>query len=81
MANTSSAPSASVTLDLHADLYPLATIDTAVKAFAAFGQFTVERNGTYHRVTLRPRAGEDADDLGRKFANYVLGVIGTAPSG
>ena len=81
MANASSALSTSVILDLHADLYPLDAIETAVKAFAAFGDFAVERSGTYHRVTLRPHAGQDRDDLGRKFANYVLGVIGTAPSG
>ena len=72
-------PAPSTTLELHADLYPLEAIETAVKAFAAFGEFAVERSGIYHRVTLRPRAGQGGDDLGRKFANYVLGVIGTAP--
>jgi hypothetical protein len=65
-----------VTLQLHVDLYPLAAIETAIAAFAAFGEFTVERSGDYHRVTLRPRAGEPGDELGRKFTNYVLGVIG-----
>jgi hypothetical protein len=82
MAPDAPASSTPVTLQLHAELYPLAAIEAGVQAFAALADFTVERDGDHHRVTLRPRGAGPAEELGRKFANYVLGVIGvTVPSG
>jgi hypothetical protein len=68
-----------ITLALHADLYPRFAVDQAVAAFAGLGELSVEAEGDYLRVTIRPAAGAAAAVLGAELANYALSVAVVGP--
>jgi len=68
-----------IELRFHEELYDGFAIDEAVKAFAAFAEADLSRDGRAYvvKVTARPEAaslGIDERALGAELGNYALGL-------